>query len=208
MSVQLINVTKRIKGITVLSNINLEMKSGKIYGLLGRNGSGKTMLIRLISGLIRPTEGEVHVFGKRLGKDTDFPESVGVIIENIGFWPQYTGMECLRLLASVKKKTGEEEMRQALVRVGLDPDDKRKYFQYSLGMKQKLAIAQAVMEKPDLILLDEPTNSLDQESVQAVRDLLLEERKRGALIIVASHHQEDIALLADETITIVEGAIK
>ena len=208
MSVRLLNVTKRFKTTTVLSNINLELKKGTIYGLLGRNGSGKTMLIRLISGLIQPTEGEVHVFGKKLGKDTDFPESVGVIIENIGFWPRFTGIECLRLLASVNHRISEEEMGQALVRVGLDPSDKRKYFQYSLGMKQKLAIAQAIMEKPDLIMLDEPTNSLDQESVQAVRDILIEERERGALIIVASHIREDIALLADETITMAEGKIQ
>ena len=208
MSVQLIHVTKRIKGITVLSDINLSLESGKIYGLLGRNGSGKTMLIRLIAGLIRPTEGEVHIFGKQLGKDVDFPESVGVTIENLGFWPQYTSMECLRLLASVKKKIGEEDIRQVLLRVGLEPSDQRKYYQYSLGMKQKLAIVQAIMEKPDLILLDEPTNSLDQETVQAVRGVLLQERQRGALVIAASHQQEDIALLADETITIAGGSIQ
>jgi ABC-2 type transport system ATP-binding protein len=166
------------------------------------------MLIRLIAGLILPTAGEVHVFGKQLGKDTDFPESMGVIIENIGFWPQYTGMECLRLLASIKKKIGNEQIQHSMLRVGLDPEDKRKYYQYSLGMKQKLAITQAIMEKPDLIMLDEPTNSLDGESVQAVRRILAEERERGSLIIVASHNQQDIEILADETIMIAGGVIQ
>lgn len=207
MSVRIVNATKMLKGKMVLKNITLSLNPGKIYGLLGRNGSGKTMLIRLISGLICPTEGEVYVFGKRLGKDTDFPDSIGLTIENVGFWPQYTSMECLQLLASIRKKIGVEEIRKALSLVGLDPDDKRKYYQYSLGMKQKLAIAQAVMEKPDLIMLDEPTNSLDDVSVQSVRDLLKEERNRGALIIVASHNKEDIKLLADETIIISEGEI-
>ena len=208
MSVRLVNATKKIKHKTVLSDICLTLAPGKIYGLLGPNGSGKTMLIRLISGLIRPTAGEVHVFGKQLGRDTDFPESIGVTIENIGFWPRYTGMECLRLLASVKKKIGREQIRRTLLRVGLDPDDPRKYYQYSLGMKQKLAIAQAVMEEPDLIMLDEPTNSLDEESVRAVRGLLAEERERGALIIVASHNQQDIETLADETIKIAGGVVQ
>lgn len=208
MSVELINVTKRIKGTAVLTNINLRLKAGRIYGMLGRNGSGKTMLIRMIAGLIRPTQGEVRVFGRQLGKELDFPESLGLIIENVGFWPSYTGLECLRVLAGVKKKIGEAEMRKALERVGLDPSDKRKYYQYSLGMKQKLAIAQAVMEQPDLILLDEPTNSLDEESVEAVREILLQERARGALILVASHNKEDIARLADETLTIAGGELK
>ena len=208
MSVELINVTKRIKGTAVLTNINLRLKAGRIYGMLGRNGSGKTMLIRMIAGLIRPTQGEVRVFGRQLGKELDFPESLGLIIENVGFWPSYTGLECLRVLAGVKKKIGEAEMRKALERVGLDPSDRRKYYQYSLGMKQKLAIAQAVMEQPDLILLDEPTNSLDEESVEAVREILLQERARGALILVASHNKEDIARLADETLTIAGGELK
>lgn len=208
MSVELINVTKRIKGTAVLTNINLRLKAGRIYGMLGRNGSGKTMLIRMIAGLIRPTQGEVRVFGRQLGKELDFPESLGLIIENVGFWPSYTGLECLRVLAGVKKKIGEAEMRKALERVGLDPSDKRKYYQYSLGMKQKLAIAQAVMEQPDLILLDEPTNSLDEESVEAVREILLQERARGALILVASHNKEDTARLADETLTIAGGELK
>lgn len=208
MSVRLLHATKQIKGITVLSDVNFEMDAGKIYGLWGRNGSGKTMLLRLIAGLIRPTHGEVHVFGKRLGVETDFPENMGIIIENVGFWSEYTGMECLRILASIRKKISEIEMRQALSRVGLDPDDKRRYYQYSLGMKQKLAIAQAIMERPDLILLDEPTNSLDTESVEGVRSVLIEERARGALIVVASHNQEDIELLADETIRIVDGKVQ
>ena len=206
-SVRLLNVSKTIKGRMILSNINLELTRRSIYGLYGRNGSGKTMLIRLISGLIRPTQGEVYVFGKRIGFDTSFPESLGITVENVGFWPEYTGFDCLKTLASIKNKIGNKEIIDTFERVGLDPYDKRKYYQYSLGMKQKLAIAQAIMEKPDLILLDEPTNSLDEESMKAVRNILMEERNRGALIIIASHNKEDIQLLADTNINIIEGKV-
>jgi ABC-2 type transport system ATP-binding protein len=207
MGVRLVNVTKLVKQAVVLRNVSLSLDSGKIYGLLGRNGSGKTMLLRMMAGLIRPNSGEVFVFGKQLGKDADFPDSVGVTIENVGFWPDFSGLEALKLLASIQKKIGEDDMRSAMLRVGLNPDDRRRYRQYSLGMKQKLAIAQAIMERPRLILLDEPTNSLDEESVGLVRTLLAEERKRGALIVVASHNQQDIQLLADETISVKDGAI-
>lgn len=206
-SIKLLNVSKRIRKKTILSNINLELTNHNIYGLYGRNGSGKTMLIRLIAGLIRPTEGEVHVFGKRIGFDTSFPTSLGITIENVGFWPGYTGFDCLKLLASIKKVIGDKEINDALKRVGLDPNDNRKYYQYSLGMKQKLAIAQAIMEKPDLIMLDEPTNSLDEESVKAVRDILIEERDRGALIIVASHSKEDLRIISSSNLKIVEGKV-
>ena len=201
-------VDKVIKKICVLNNVNLELEKGKIYGLYGKNGSGKTMLIRMIAGLIIPTTGEVTVFGKTLGKDASFPESMGLTIENVGFWPNYTGKECLRMVADVKQIIGEEEIDAALKRVGLDPDDKRKYKQYSLGMKQKLAIAQAIMEKPELIMLDEPTNSLDEETVEMLKDILIEEKERGALIIIASHDKEFLYNIADKVYVLSDGYVK
>ena len=206
-TVKLTNVTKIIKKRTILSNINLTLEKGNIYGLYGRNGSGKTMLIRIISGLILPSSGTVEVFGQRIGKDVSFPQSMGLTIENVGFWPRYTGIECLELLASIKHEINTEQIREALKTVGLDPDDKRKYYQYSLGMKQKLAIAQALMENPELILLDEPTNSLDEESVLEVKKILMREKERGALIVIASHNKEDIHQLADKVIMINDGQI-
>ncbi len=206
--VQLLDVCKSIRGKIILSHVNLELESQHIYGLYGRNGSGKTMLILTIAGLIQPTSGEVYVFGERMGVDSSFPQSLGVTVENVGFWPQYTGKECLKLLASIKKIIQDEEIDTALERVGLDPKDKRRYYQYSLGMKQKLAIAQAIMEKPNLILLDEPTNSLDEESIKAVRVLLQEECDRGALVVIASHNKDDIRQLADATFIVEEGSIK
>ncbi len=204
----LTNVYKTIKKREILSDINLTLEKGNIYGLYGRNGSGKTMLIRLISGLIMPTSGEIDVFGKVIGRDVSFPESMGLTIENVGFWPRYTGFECLRFIASIKNQIGDQEISAVLERVGLDPHDKRKYKEYSLGMKQKLAIAQAIMERPDLIMLDEPTNSLDEESVKAIRQLLLEEKDRDALIIIASHNKDDLRILADTTFLLSDGRIQ
>ena len=200
-------VNKVIKKICVLNNVNLELDKGKIYGLYGKNGSGKTMLIRMIAGLIIPTTGEVTVFGKTLGKDASFPESMGLTIENVGFWPNYTGKECLRMVADVKKIIGEEEIDAALKRVGLDPDDKRKYKQYSLGMKQKLGIAAAVMEKPEIVILDEPINAIDEEGVALVKKIIFEAKNRGAVVIVACHDKEELMELADEIVEISAGKI-
>jgi ABC-2 type transport system ATP-binding protein len=201
-------VNKVIKKIPVLNDVDLELEKGNIYGLYGKNGSGKTMLIRMIAGLIIPNSGEVTVFGKTLGKDTSFPENMGLTIENVGFWPNYTGKECLRMVADVRKVIGDEEIDASMKRVGLDPDDKRKYKQYSLGMKQKLAIAQAIMEKPELIMLDEPTNSLDEETVDKLKSILIEEKERGALIIVASHDREDLYKIADKVFIVSDGYVR
>lgn len=205
--IELVNVSKVIKKRLVLSNINLVLSRNNIYGLYGRNGSGKTMLIRMIAGLIKPSEGEVFVFGKQIGKEVSFPASVGVTIENIGFWPEYTGFTCLKMLASIKKIIDDSKIKDTMRRVGLEPDDSRKYHQYSLGMKQKLAIAQAIMESPDLIMLDEPTNSLDPQSVESIRNVLIEERERGALVIVASHNKEDLQILSNFSYELSEGKI-
>ena len=165
------------------------------------------MLFRAISGLIRPTSGTVCVFSKVLGEDVSFPESMGIVIENVGFWPEYTGLQNLRLLASIKGIVGETEIRKAMQRVGLNPDDKRTYKKYSLGMKQRLAIAQAVMESPELLILDEPTNGLDEEGVELIRQVIREENARGATVLLASHNPEDIRCLCDTHFRIHEGHI-
>lgn len=200
-------LTKIIKKQTVLKEINLSLESGMIHGFFGRNGSGKTMFFRAVCGLIRPTLGEISVFGKKLGKDIYYPESLGVIIESVGFWPQYTGFENLKLLASIKRIVSDSDIITAIERVGLDTKDKKSYRKYSLGMKQRLGIAQAIMEKPDLIVLDEPTNALDEEGVELVRNILLEEKARGSTILIASHNKEDIDLLSDKKYKMDNGRI-
>lgn len=201
------NLTKIIKGNKVLDNINLKLEKGKIYGFIGRNGSGKTMLFRAICGLIKPTEGNVIINGKELHKDISFPESVGVIIENPGFWNNYTAFENLKTLSSIKNLIDNNDILSYLKTVDLDNSANVKYKKFSLGMKQRLAICQAIMEKPDLIILDEPTNALDIDGCTLVRNILLEEKKRGATILIASHNREDIDTLADVKFKIDKGSI-
>lgn len=189
MRVVLRNVCKDIKGARVLDNVNLELESGRVYGFKGKNGSGKTMLMRAISGLIK-VKGEIEIDGKILGKDFTFPPSIGILIENPSFVAEYTGLKNLEMLACIKNKIGIEDIRHAMEQVGLDPDDKRTYKKYSLGMKQKLGIAAAFMEKPDIIILDEPINALDEAGAKQVHKILEEQKKRGALIIIACHAKE------------------
>lgn len=208
MKVVFKNYNKLIKKKEILTDINLTFESGKIYGLHGHNGSGKTMLLRAICGLILPTSGSVTVDGKTVGKDIEFPDGVGVIIENMSLIPEYTGFKNLQLLAGIKKKIGDSEIRDTLISVGLDPDDKRKVKEYSLGMKQKLNFAQAIMEKPELLLLDEPTNAMDVQTVEKVRSILVEMKEKGTLIIIASHNKEDLDALCDEFIDICDGKIQ
>lgn len=205
--IEIKNLTKVIKGTEVLKNINISLDENKVYGFLGRNGSGKTMLFRAICGLIKPSSGTILINNKMLHKDISFPENLGVTIESPGFWKQYTGFENLKTLALIQKKISDNDINQALLRVGLDPKDNRVYKKYSLGMKQKLDIAQAIMEKPELIILDEPTNALDEESVENVRKILLEEKERGATILIASHNKEDIEILSDFKFKIDNGKI-
>lgn len=185
-------ISKTIKGTGILKNIDLKLQGGKIYGLYGSNGSGKTMLLRAIAGLIRIDSGSITINGKQLHKETDFPESIGVVIENPQFWDGYTGFENLKMLASIKKKINDEAIRDILEKVGLDPGDKKTVKKYSLGMKQKLGIAQAIMESPDIILLDEPTNALDKKSTENIRDIIAEEAARGAIVVIASHVEADL----------------
>ena len=208
MSIEIKNLTKKIGSNTVLSDINLTMEAGKIYGLKGKNGSGKTMLMRVISGLITPTEGEVLIDGKRLGKDMSFPESIGLLIENPAFLPTYSGFDNLKTIASIKGVITDEEIKDVIKRVGLDPDDKKKYKKYSLGMKQKLGIACAIMEKPDIVILDEPVNAVDEDGIKVIREVLDELKKEGKIIILACHDKEELFFLSDEIIEIDCGVIR
>lgn len=207
MKITLKNVSKTIKGCLILDDINLEMESGNVYGLRGSNGSGKTMLMRAIAGLIR-VEGTVKLDDKILGKDISFPESLGIMIENPAFIEDYTAFRNLFLLAMIKGTATKEDIRNALERVGLDPDDRRTYRKFSLGMKQRLGIACAIMEKPEILILDEPVNALDEDGIALVHDILEEERRRGALIIIACHDKEEMNALANKFFIVSEGKVR
>lgn len=207
MKIKITHLSKNIKKAVILDDVNMELESGRIYGFKGKNGSGKTMLMRAICGLITPTNGTVEIDGKILGKDISFPESIGVLIENPSFISNYTGMKNLQVLASIQKRIGDEEIRNTLELVGLDPDDKRTYKKYSLGMKQRLGIAEAIMEKPDIVILDEPINALDEAGAAMIREILQNLRNEGKLIILACHDTEELNFLADEIYEISEGKI-
>lgn len=204
-SVRLIGVTKQFRKSVVIDHIDATFNSGTIVGYKGINGSGKTMLMRLIAGLIKPTQGRILIGEKELGKDISFPERIGVLIENPAFLDFYSGFVNLDLLASIKAKIGKDRIRSTLDAVGLDPDDRKKYRKYSLGMKQRLGIAAAIMESPDIIILDEPTNSLDSDGVDLVKRIITQERDRGALVILACHDFATLSYLSDEIYTIEKG---
>ena len=207
MKVELKNVSKRLNDVTVLEDISLTLESGTIYGLKGKNGCGKTMLMRMMAGLIYPTSGTVSIDGEILHKDIATPRSIGILIENPAFLPGYTGQRNLELLAGLTGKADRTQITKTMSRVGLDPNDKRTYRKYSLGMKQRLGIACALMECPDLILLDEPINAIDEKGVPKIWEALQEEKQRGALIVLACHDTEELTSLADQIITIEEGKI-
>lgn len=207
MRVEIENYTKTIKGATVLSDISLNMESGKVYGLRGHNGCGKTMLMRAISGLILPTSGCVKIDGQAIGRIYHFPPSIGLLIEYPAFINSYTGFKNLKMIADIQKKIGDDKIRDAIKKVGLDPDDKRTFKKYSLGMKQKLGIACAIMEEPDLIILDEPVNALDEAGKEVVRTILQENKERGALIILACHDADELNYLSDEIYIMSEGKL-
>ncbi|MFL6978322.1 ABC transporter ATP-binding protein [Bacillus inaquosorum] len=206
--IEMVNVTKKIKKATVLNNVSYTFERGKIYGLFGRNGSGKTMLLRTLAGLLVPTSGTVSINGEQLHKDISFPKSVGIIIENMQLLPQYDATTNLSILSKVKKIASHKEIEETIDRVGLDPTSNLKVKKFSLGMKQRLNIAQAIFEKPDILLLDEPTNAIDEKGVELVHKILLEEKARGATIIIASHHKEDIVSLCDYTLKMNEGILE
>ena len=207
MYIRLKNVTKKIKQDILLDHISLELRGGKVYGLQGKNGSGKTMLMRAVCGLITLSEGEVDIGGEILHKDISFPRSIGALLENPSFLNGYTGLENLKLLADIQGRIEEKELRDCLAKVGLDADDKRVYRKYSLGMKQKLGIAAAVMGSPEIVILDEPINAIDEAGVEKVRGILRGLKERGSVIIVACHDREELELLSDEIIKISKGRI-
>ncbi len=207
MTIEVKNVTKVLRKITVLEDVNLTLESGTIYGLRGVNGSGKTMLMRLLAGLIRPTRGMVLIDGRQLGKELSFPPDMGMLIENPAFLDGYTAAQNLRLLAGIRKKVEEERIQEVLQQVGLGYEDKRRYRQFSLGMKQRLGIAGAVLEHPALLLIDEPTNALDTDGVEMVQKLLLEEKERGALIVLACHDFTVLQSLSDVLYLVKEGQV-
>ena len=199
------NLSKTIKNNKILDNVNLTFESGHVYGLVGRNGSGKTMLLRAICGLIFPDSGKVIIDGKQLHKDISFPESCGIIIENTDLLPNFSAFDNLKMLSEIKNTANDNMIKSAIKSVGLDPDSKKKVKTFSLGMKQRLSIAQALFEDPDIPLLDEPTNALDEDGVNDVRRILLEQKKKNKLIIIASHNKEDISLLSDTVISVSNG---
>lgn len=204
-NIRIEGLTKKIKGNVILDNINIELYGGKIYGLVGKNGSGKTMLIRSIAGLMKPTDGRILYNDKELYKDIDLIPKLGLVIENIGLYPEFTGFKNLKMLADIRKIIDDKQIKETMKAVYLDPDDKRKVRKYSLGMRQKLVLAQAFMENPDVILLDEPTNALDENTVKSVYDLCRKAVQRNAIIVIASHSKKDISRLCNQKFTITDG---
>ena len=200
------NVVKRFRDHVVLKNVSISFEKGKIHGIVGRNGSGKTVLFKCICGLMHPEEGVIFVNGKRVGRDVDMPEDIGAIIEAPGFLPNYSGYKNLRFLANIRRKIGKEEILSVLKTVGLDPESRKHVGKYSLGMRQRLGIAQAIMEDPEILILDEPMNGLDNAGVQDIRALLLELKAQGKTILLASHNHEDIAALCD-TVHEMDGGV-
>ena len=205
--IEIKHVTKRYEKNEVLKDVSLTCEAGKIYGLIGRNGSGKTVLLKCVCGLVIPTSGEVSVWGQSVGKDVDFPENIGFIIESPGFLLQESGLSNLKHLASIRGKIGIDEIRESMNTVGLDPDLKLHVGKYSMGMRQRLGIAQAIMEKPKLLVLDEPMNGLDNQGVEHIRSLLLALKESGVTILLASHFKDDIAYLCDEVYQMDAGII-
>ena len=207
MAIEVKELTKIIGNSDVLFNITITADAGKITGLCGVNGSGKTMLLRAIAGLIKPTSGIIEVNGKRLWRDSGFPESIGILIEQPGFLNRYSGFRNLELIASVKREIGRDQIRDAMITVGLDPDEKKKYKKYSLGMKQRLGIAAAIMERPQIVLFDEPTNALDEDGIEVFKHIAIEEKKRGATVVMSCHDKQILRELSDEIYYIESGKI-
>ncbi len=206
--VEISHVTKKFGEDTVLCDIDITMEKGNVYGISGNNGSGKTVLMKCICGFLPVTTGKIRVGGKVIGTETDFPESIGVIIETPGFLMNLTGMRNLEILAGLRGKISKEEIRAAIRKAGLDPDLKKAVAKYSLGMRQRLGIAQAIMEDPDFLILDEPFNGLDKHGVEDIRNLILELKKQGKTILLASHNSEDIRILCDKVFEMDGGRIK
>ena len=201
------NLNKQFKNQLVLNNINVKFSNGHIYGIIGRNGSGKTVLLKCICGFLKPTTGVISVNHKIVGKDIDFPENLGFIIETPGFLLNYSGYKNLKYLASIREKIDSNEIKESMSLVGLDSADKKHVGKYSMGMRQRLGIAQAIMEKPDILVLDEPMNALDKNGVEEMRRLFLKMKSEGKLILLTSHNREDIEILCDEVYEMEEGIL-
>jgi ABC-2 type transport system ATP-binding protein len=206
-AVQVENVTKRIKGTTVLQNVSLQIPHGSICGVTGPNGSGKSMLLRVVTGLVLVTHGAVRVFGKVLGSTVEFAPSTGALIDIPGFLPRYSGMENLKLLASIRDEIGDQEIVEALIRVGLDPKDKRHFHTYSTGMRQRLGIAQAIMEKPQLIILDEPTRGIDEQGHGQIYELIHQLHRDGVTILLTSHYDHELRNLCNTVYRMQSGQL-
>ena len=205
--IEIENLTKTFGTQTVISDWSCIFYPGKIYGFVGRNGSGKTVLMKMILGFIKPTSGTIKVNGKQVGKEIDIPDDIGAIIETPGFLPEYSAFQNLKLMAMIRGKITSKRIRETIKLVGLDPDSKKHVGKYSLGMRQRLGIAQAIMEDPQILLLDEPLNGLDNEGVEEMRNVLLKQKDQGKLIIIASHSKEDIDILCDEIFRFDHGKI-
>lgn len=201
------DVSKTFGTQVVLNNVCMECFAGKIYGLIGRNGSGKTVLMKCILGLLTPNSGEITVRGKRIGKDVDFADSIGFILEQPGFLAHETAFVNLKYLASIRRQIGAERIRECMRFVGLDPDSRKKVGKFSMGMRQRLGIAQAIMEYPDILMLDEPMNGLDNLGVAEIRDMLKAIKQEGRTIFLASHNREDIEVLCDKVFEIDAGIL-
>lgn len=206
--IQVHNVDLIIKKTHILQGVSVSFEKGKIHGLIGRNGSGKTMLMKCICGFVKPTSGEIMVSGKCIGKDCDFPDNTGIIIETPGFIPYYSGYKNLKLLADLRGKITKDFIRKTMEQVGLSPDLKRHIRKYSLGMRQRLGLAQAIMENPDLLILDEPMNGLDKDGVADMRQYLLNLKEQGKTILIASHSAEDIDVLCDTVYEMDKGRLE
>jgi ABC-2 type transport system ATP-binding protein len=206
--IEINHVTKKFGDDIVLDDINVAMEEGKVYGISGNNGSGKTVFMKCICGFLPVTQGTIQVNGKIIGKEIDFPESIGVIIETPGFLTNLSGMRNLEILAGLRRRITRTEIRSAIEKAGLDPDLKKSVSKYSLGMRQRLGIAQAIMENPDFLILDEPFNGLDKHGVKDIRRLLLELKEQGKTILLASHNSEDIRILCDKVYEMDGGRIQ
>lgn len=205
--IQVSDLVKMFGKEIVLHHIDVCFESGKIHGIIGHNGSGKTMLMKCICGFVPVTSGKIMVFGKEVGKDIDIPDNIGAIIEAPGFLPEYNAYRNLKFLADINGKASKESIRNAMKSVGLDPDSKKHVGKFSLGMRQRLGLAQAIMEDPDLLILDEPMNGLDKEGVQDMRNYLLELKEQGKTILIASHSAEDIEVLCDTVCEMDKGRL-
>ncbi|MGN2337710.1 ABC transporter ATP-binding protein [Clostridium cagae] len=204
--VEVKNLSKKINCVNVLDSISIEFEDGNIYGIVGKNGCGKSMFFKSLCGLVNATQGEIRIFGEIINND-NFPKETGIIIEHPGFLPQYSAFKNLKYLANIKNLITDEDIKNVIDLVGLDSNDNRPVKKYSLGMKQRLGIAQAIMEKPKLLILDEPMNALDDEGVNLTRNIILDLKKKGVTILLTSHNREDIDILCDYIYSMKDGKL-